>query len=369
MQHDRYAARRDRLLRRLKTAGVDALIVASPVNVRYLTGFTGEDSALVVGRGLAVLVSDSRFQTQISEECPALEAYIRSTIQTLTEAVAEVVAAAKLSAVGFESRSTSYAQWESLTAFVKRLKLVPQIDQVEALRVVKDAGEVGQIRDAIRQAERGFALLKASLRGELTELQAANELEHAMRRFGARGASFETIVAVGRRAALPHARPTAACIADAEFVLVDWGATNAEGYRSDLTRVLATGTISPKLQKLHGVVLKAQQQAIDAIRPGVKGVEVDAVARECIAKAGWGKYFGHGLGHGIGLEIHEGPRLSRASKDILKAGMVVTVEPGIYLPGWGGIRIEDDVLVTRTGHEVLTSLSREMTCETLTAEK
>jgi Xaa-Pro aminopeptidase len=230
---------------------------------------------------------------------------------------------------------------------------------VETLRQIKDADEINQIREAIRQAERGFAMLKASLSGSMSELQAANELEQAMRRFGARQASFETIIAVGDRAALPHARPTSARIEEAAFVLVDWGATNIQGYRSDLTRMVATGTISPKLEKLHGVVLNAQQRAIKAIRPGIAASEVDSVGREVIAKAGWGKNFGHGMGHGIGLEIHEGPRLSRISKDVLKPGMVVTVEPGIYLPGMGGIRIEDDILVTRDGHEVLSSLSRD----------
>jgi|HubBroStandDraft_6_1064221.scaffolds.fasta_scaffold11115_3 Xaa-Pro aminopeptidase len=362
MSHDRFAARRERLLRRLKTASVEALLVTSPFNVRYLTGFTGEDSALVIGRGLTVLVSDSRFETQISQECPGLEARIRPNTQPLTEAIAQVVVNAKLSKIGFEGRTTSYAQWESLSTAAKAVQLVQQADHVESLRIIKDSDEVFQIREAIHQAERGFNLLKASLRGEMSELQSANELEYAMRCFGAKQASFESIIAVGPRAALPHARPTNMRIDEANFVLIDWGATNIQGYHSDLTRVLATGTISPKLEKLHGVVLTAQQRAIEAIRPGIAAAEVDSIGREVIAKAGWGKNFGHGLGHGIGLEIHEGPRFSRASKDILKAGMVVTVEPGIYLPGFGGTRIEDDVLVTRDGHEVLSSLPREFAC-------
>jgi Xaa-Pro aminopeptidase len=359
MAQDRFAARRHRLLRQLKTAALDALLVSSPYNVRYLTGFTGEDSILVVGPSLTVLVSDSRFETQIAQECPKLDTHIRTSTQTLIEAVAQVVARARLSAIGFESRTTSYSQWESLTASLKSLTLVPQADQVETLRQLKDADEILQIREAIRQAERGFGLLTASLRGEMSELQAANELEQAMRRFGARQASFDTIIAVGQRAALPHARPTSVRIDEANFVLVDWGATSVQGYRSDLTRMVATGTISPKLEKLHGVVLNAQQKAIAAIRPGIAASEVDSIGREVIGKAGWGKNFGHGLGHGIGLEIHEGPRFSPISKDVLKAGMIITVEPGIYLPGVGGIRIEDDVLVTRNGHEVLSTLPRE----------
>jgi Xaa-Pro aminopeptidase len=359
MPQDRFAVRRDRLVRQLKTTGVEALLVTSPFNVRYLTGFTGEDSNLLIGAGLTVLVSDSRFETQISQECPGLDVNIRTSTQTLNQAVGSVLAAAKLSVIGFEGRTTTYSQWESLTAAVKSTQLVPQSDQVETLRQIKDADEIAQIREAIRQAERGFAVLKSSLCGEMTEQQAANELEQAMRRFGAKQASFDTIIAVGPRAALPHARPTSVRVEEANFVLVDWGATNVQGYRSDLTRMLATGTISPKLEKLHGVVLNAQQRAIEAICPGILASDVDTIGRDVITKAGWGKNFGHGLGHGIGLEIHEGPRLSRISKDILKPGMVVTVEPGVYLPGVGGIRIEDDVLVTRNGHEVLTSLPRE----------
>lgn len=360
MSHDRFAARRDRLLRRLKSAGVDALLVTSPVNVRYLTGFTGEDSFLVLGKSLAVLISDSRFTTQIVQECPKLEAHIRPRVKTLIDAVAGIVIRAKLRRLGFESQATSYSQWESLTTAVKPLELVPLTDHIEALRSIKDPDEIRQIREAIHQAERGFGLLKAALRPDITELEAAHELEQAMRRFGANGASFETIVAVGARAALPHGRPTSARIGEADFVLIDWGAANAAGYHSDLTRVVATGTISPKLEKLYGVVLSAQQRGIEAIRPGVAAGAVDAAARREIAKAGLDKNFGHGLGHGIGLEIHEAPRLSQNSKTELKPGMVVTVEPGVYLPGWGGIRIEDDVLVTRNGHEVLTSLPRDL---------
>jgi Xaa-Pro aminopeptidase len=357
---DRPASRRDRLLRGLKSAGADALLVTSPVNVRYLTGFTGEDSFLVVGRGLTVLVSDSRFETQIAEECPSLDAHIRPRTQTLAEAVAAVLARAKLRKLAFESSTTSYAQWQALEQAVKPLELVPQTDLVETLRLIKDEDELAEIRQAIQQAERGFQLLKASLEPDMTEQDAANELERAMRRFGAKQAAFDTIVAAGPRAALPHARPTPARIGDSGFLLVDWGARNSAGYHSDLTRMIVTGTISPKLEKLYRVVLQAQRRGIEAVRPGALGGEVDSAARDAIRQAGWGKNFGHGLGHGIGLEIHEGPRVSQNSKVELKPGMIVTVEPGIYLPGWGGIRIEDDVLVTRTGHEVLSSLPRDL---------
>jgi Xaa-Pro aminopeptidase len=187
----------------------------------------------------------------------------------------------------------------------------------------------------------------------------AAEIEYQARRFGAKALSFPAIVAVGPRAALPHATPTAAQLKSNDFVLIDWGA-NSGLYMSDLTRVIVTGKISPKLRKVYGVVLTAQLAAIDAIRPGVTCEEVDRVARKIISKAGFGRAFGHGLGHGTGLEIHEAPRLAAGQKTKLRPGMIVTVEPGIYLPGWGGVRIEDDILVTRTGHEVLSDVPKQL---------
>jgi Xaa-Pro aminopeptidase len=201
--------------------------------------------------------------------------------------------------------------------------------------------------------------MRSTLRPEMTEKEAADELEHQFRLFGAKNASFPSIVAVGARAALPHATPTRKRIGDDDFVLVDWGA-NEGLYCSDLTRVLVTGKMSPKFEKIYHVVLEAQTRAIAAVRPGVLAHDVDNVARSWIAKAGFGRRFRHGLGHGLGLLVHEGPRLAVKNQTILKPGMVVTVEPGIYLPGWGGIRIEDDVLVTRTGHEVLTGSPKRL---------
>jgi len=360
MNIDRFASRRDKLVRNLRAAEADALLVTNPTNVRYLTGFSGEDSYLVIGANLTVLISDGRFATQIAEECPGLEAEIRSPRETILEAVARVVRKASLHKLAFESEATSYAQFEKLSARVKSVEKIPLADPVETLRLIKDAGEVEQIREAVRQAERGFDVLRASITPEMTERDAAHQLEHAMRQFGANRASFEPIVAVGERSALPHARPTLRRLGEADFVLVDWGASNEQGYKSDLTRVLVTGKISPKLEKIYRVVLNAQRRGIEAVRPGARGCDVDQAARQIIAKAGWGRYFRHSLGHGIGLDIHEGPRLATTSDVLLQPGMVVTIEPGVYLPGWGGVRIEDDVLVTRKGCEVLTSVSKEL---------
>ena len=211
----------------------------------------------------------------------------------------------------------------------------------------------------MQYAEKAFGVVRASFRPDKTEKQIADELECQLRLFGAASSSFATIVGVGPRAALPHATVTDRPISSSDFVLIDWGADGGL-YKSDLTRVLVTGRISPKLERVYRVVLEAQRVGIEAIRPGVIAEEVDRAARQVIFEAGFGRYFGHGLGHGLGLDVHEAPRLAADSRVVLRPGMVVTVEPGIYLPGWGGVRIEDDVLVTRTGYEVLTSVPKEL---------
>jgi Xaa-Pro aminopeptidase len=305
----------------------------------------------------AFLLSDPRYTTQISEECSGIEVEIRSVKMNMLELVTRVVGQLGVEHLAIEADSITVGLCERIANKLPKISLVPLSNVVERLRMVKDKEEIAEIRRAIDQAERAFAVLRASLRPEQTEKEVADNLEHQMRQFGAKGASFQSIIAVGPRAALPHARPTGKRIGEADFVLIDWGADSL--YKSDLTRVLVTGKISPKLERIYGVVLNAQLRGIEAIGPGVSCQDVDSAARKVIEDAGFGKHFGHGLGHGIGLDIHEGPRLGQNQKNILEPGMVVTVEPGIYLPGWGGVRIEDDVLVTKTGHEVLTSVPKQ----------
>ncbi len=352
-----YAARRDKLRRTFRKAGVDALLVTNFTNVTYLTGFTGDDSfLLLLGKG-AILVSDPRYTTQLEEECPDIEAAIRPPGVGMLEGVTQAIGRSRVSKLGIEANSMTVALRDQIGAALPKTTLVPLADAVERLRVVKDKDEIAQIRRAIWCAERAFGVLRASLRPERSEKEVADELENQIRLYGGKTSSFPSIIAVGARAALPHARPTDQKIGAADFVLVDWGADC--GYKSDLTRVLVTGKISPKLERIYRVVLSAQEQAIAAISAGRSCHEVDQVARNVIAKAGFGRNFGHGLGHGIGLEIHEAPRLAANQHLKLEAGMVVTVEPGIYLPGFGGVRIEDDVLVTKGGCEVLTTLDKQ----------
>ncbi len=354
-----YQTRRDRLRRLVRAAGADALLVTNVTNVGYLTGFTGDDSYLLIGRGHTGILSDPRYTTQLQEECPGIDLAIRSPEVPQSEWVARCVKSAGIGRLGVEAQSITVALCGLLERQLPDCVMVSTTGLVEELRMVKDRREITSIRDAIRLAERAFDVIRAALRPDQTEQEVAADLEYQLRRFGAEGCSFPSIVAVGPRAALPHATPTRKRIGDGDFVLVDWGA-RGDRYVSDLTRIVVTGKISPKLRRVYGVVLKAQLAAIRAIKPGATCGQVDRAARSIIEKAGFGAAFGHGLGHGIGLEVHEAPGLRRRAKAVLKPGMVVTVEPGIYLPGWGGVRIEDDVLVTRSGHEVLTSVAKPL---------
>lgn len=356
----RYPARREKLRKAMKKDKLPAVLICSEVNVRYLTGFTGDSSWLLLTADREVILSDGRFTTQLEEECPDIPMAIRPVQQTLLQLAAEQIRGLSVSVCGFEATAISYDVATHLEEAVDTPDLIPVKGLVEPLRAIKDPDEIREIREAIRQAEKGFDYLKASLTAEMTELTASFALEEGMRRFGAICTGFDSIIAVGERAALPHARPGLSKCNQAPFLLVDWGARTAGGYVSDLTRMIITGSISSKLQRLYEVVKKSQQAAIEKIRPGVAATEVDRAARAVMEQHGVADHFNHGLGHGFGLQVHESTRLSPNSADVLSPGMVITVEPGVYYPGWGGIRLEDDILVTRDGHEVLSSLPREL---------
>ncbi len=354
-----FTVRRRKLRTLVRQAPADALLVTNFKNVTYLTGFTGDDSYLLATLDDEQLVTDMRYSTQLAEECPGLALEIRPPGLSMLKAVTKVVKRAKIERLGIEGASATVSFQLSLAKALPNVEIVVTENLVERLRIVKDRDEIEATRLACQQARRAFDVVRASLTPNMTELDVAAELEYQARRFGAKALSFPPIVAVGARAALPHATPTLRRLGESDFALVDWGA-NSGLYMSDLTRIVVTGRISPKLRKIYAVVLKAQLAAIDAIRPGRTGEQVDRVARRIITRAGYGKAFGHGLGHGTGLEIHEAPRLAVGQKTKLRPGMIVTVEPGVYVPGWGGVRIEDDVLVTRTGREVLSDVPKQL---------
>jgi Xaa-Pro aminopeptidase len=352
--------RREKLRAELRRENLDALLISAPTNVSYLSGFSGDSSVLILGTQRDLIVSDGRFGTQLAQECSDIEAVIRPPGQEMIPGLAHVIETAELKRVAFEATAWSVADYQALRAAVPTVELVAVIGWVEALRQVKDEGEIAAIREAVHCAEHAFTMLRAGLREGESEKDLADALEGNLRRCGASASSFPPIVAAGLRSALPHARPTStARVGPDDFVLIDWGAI-AQGYRSDLTRVIVTGKVAPRFEAIYRTVLAAQERGIAAIRPGVKAHDADASARAVIEEAGFGPLFSHGLGHGIGMEIHEAPRIRKGSDVQLEPGMVVTVEPGVYLPDWGGIRIEDDVLVTPDGCEVLSHVPKSL---------
>ena len=365
-----FPGRRGRLIQQLRDAGVDAFLITQPINVSYLTGFTGEASNLILSARKTILVSDGRFPNQLAEECPDLETFIRPPSQTLADATAKVLGQLGVHGVEFESAHVTVNDAQTLADLAKTIEWRPAMGRVEKLRQVKDDGEIAQIREAIEIAEMAFEMIRSMMRPENTEKELADSLEYSIRISGGKCGSFPNIVAVGPRAALPHAPPTSKRVSEAPLLLVDWGASGPFFYKSDLTRVLLTHNNSPinsvrrpldaKIQEVYEVVLNAQRAAIQAVRPGVPVQSVDAAARQVIADAGYGDYFTHSVGHGIGMQVHEAPLMKPGAEMQLQPGMIVTIEPGIYLPDEFGIRIEDDLLVTPDGAEVLTSVPRDL---------
>jgi Xaa-Pro aminopeptidase len=346
------------LLGRLAERDLDALLVSNLVNVRWLTGFTGTNAAAVAGAGVRRFVTDFRYLTQAADQVG--DDWQREIATDLLARVADGIDDDTPLRLGFDDEDLSVKLHAKLAdALPASVDLVAAGGLVEKLRAVKDAGEIDKIRAAAQLAD---AALEEVLAGGLvgrTEQEIALEIEFAIRRRGAEGVSFRPIIASAEHGALPHAVPRDVAIAPDTLVVIDWGA-QLDGYASDCTRTFATGDLDPRDRAIYDVVLRAQEAALAALRPGPTGKEIDAIARAIIDDAGHAEHFGHGLGHGVGLEVHEGPRLSKQGSDVLAAGNIVTVEPGVYLPGAVGVRIEDLVAITPEGHEVLNGLPKEL---------
>jgi Xaa-Pro aminopeptidase len=348
----------DRLAAEIADRGLDALLVTNLVNVRWLTGFTGSNAAAVVGRDLRRFVTDFRYLTQAAAQLD--ESWSREISPDLLAAVVAQLPGEGTLRLGFDDAAMSVREHRRLASLVRDdVELVPAGGAVERLRAIKDAAELEKIRAAARLADATLEeVLGRGLVGR-TERDVALDLEFTMRRMGAEAASFPPIVAAAEHGAHVHAVPRDVEIPEGTLVVVDWGA-QLDGYASDCTRTFATGDLDPRDRAMYDLVLRAQEAALAAVRPGPIGKEVDAVARQIIDAAGHAEHFGHGLGHGVGLEVHEGPRLSKQGEDALAPGQVVTVEPGVYVPGAVGVRIEDLVAVTEDGHEVLSGLPKDL---------
>ena len=353
------SARADRLIALLSDAGVDALLVTNLVNVRYLTGYTGSNGVALIGPDVRAFATDFRYVEQAAEEVDPAFDRVRAP-QDLLDAIAEALPQPELR-LGFEEANLSVRDHGRLRERLpEAVELVGVHGLVEGLRAIKSPAELAAIRAASELAGAAFTRLISDRFVGRTERELATALEFEMRRLGAERASFEPIVAAGPHGALPHATPRDAQIGSGQLVVIDWGA-QLDGYCSDCTRTVATAALNGRGAEIYQLVLEAQLRSLEAVAAGASGREVDAVARRVIEAGGHGEHFGHGLGHGVGLEVHEAPRLAQRSESVLEVGNVVTVEPGVYLPGELGVRIEDLVVVTEEGCEILTPLSKAVT--------
>lgn len=355
-----YAARLTRLRQAMRNAEVDALLISNANDIRYLTPFSGEDSAAVLTGKRLVLISDSRF----AEEIEPLSQWLDIALRTgpIAGKIGDVAGDLKVSRLGVQAEHLTIAQRRNVAKALDGRSIVETEGLLSTLRAVKDEVEIQIIRKAVKCQQEALRATLADLRAGQSESQIAARLEFEMKQRGASDAAFSTNVSAKANSSKPHYSPSERVkLTRGKALLIDWGA-RVEGYCSDMTRTWAIGSMPRKIGEIYRIVLEAQLAGIAAVGPGASCRDVDAAARKVINDAGYGENYGHGLGHGIGLDVHEAPSLSpRAEeRDVLKAGMVVTVEPGIYLPGVGGVRIEDDVLVTDKGHRVLSDWPKDV---------
>ncbi len=344
----------------LKDRGIDALLVTKDANIRYVSGFTGSESYVVLSEAGRVFITDLRYTEQAADECHGFEVLpYRSPHPPLGETLGSVATKFGIKRLGFEGDSISFDLYSKIAEALKGVEMIPSSGVVEELRYTKSPEEICRVKRAAEIADMAFNHILGVLRPGVTEKDIEFELECFMRKNGAFSAGFATIIASGPRSSLPHAVPSNRKIQQGDFVTMDFGALY-EGYRSDMTRTIVVGRPDDRQREVYDIVKRAQEAGMRAVKAGVKGSEPDRAARSVIEAAGLGECFGHGLGHGVGLEIHEEPRMSRESNSILSTGCIVTVEPGVYIPGWGGVRIEDTVLVLDEGCEALTLSPKEM---------
>ena len=341
----------------LTTDGLDAILITQPENRRYLSGFTGSTGVLLISQDQAVLATDFRYYEQVEKQAPDFRlAKVTARFETLLPELIQQVGA---KTVGFESAHLTVEQHREWREVAEDFELLPTKELAQKIRAIKDEGELGKIKKAIALADQAIAHIADFIEPGMTEKEVAWELEVFMRTHGAEKLAFDIIVGSGPNGAMPHATVSERVIRAGKPIVIDMGAV-IDGYNSDLTRTICAGRPDDKFKEIYDIVLEAQLTAEQSIRPGMQGKQADAIARKVIEEAGYGENYGHGLGHGVGLAVHEKPGVGRLSEDVLEPGMVFTVEPGIYLPGWGGVRIEDIVVMREDGVEVLTQARKEL---------
>ncbi|MBT2574462.1 aminopeptidase P family protein [Bacillus sp. ISL-51] len=337
--------------------GIDGILVTSAANLQYMTGFTGSSGLAVISGERAAFITDFRYTEQAKAQVKGFEIieHSGSLIQTAADTILEF----GIKKLGFEQNSMTYGTYASYHAVLNEAEMVPVADSVEKLRLIKSSEEIKILEEAAKIADDAFEHILTFIKPGISEISVANELEFYMRHQGADGSSFDMIVASGIRSSLPHGVASGKLIENGDFVTLDFGAYY-KGYCSDITRTVAVGEPSDKLKEIYQVVFDAQALGVQHIKPGMTGKEADALTRDHISAKGYGQYFGHSTGHGLGMEVHESPGLSFRSSAVLEPGMAVTIEPGIYIPELGGVRIEDDIIITEDGNRTITHSPKEL---------
>jgi Xaa-Pro aminopeptidase len=340
-----------------KKNNLNVLIVTEINHVRYLSGYTGSNGIVVIASPKAYFLTDFRYTVQAQKEVKDCKVIIVSR-QLVTE-LPKLPIFNKGAKVGFEADFVSVNFLSKLKELLPDVDLKPTTGLVESLSITKDSEEIRRVKKAVRIADKAFGEIIGILKPGVMEKDIALEIEYKMRKLGAEKESFETIIASGQRSAMPHGRASEKKLRKGDFVTLDFGCL-FHGYASDITRTVVLGKATEKQKKIYNIVLAAQKTACKAVKPGMPCNRLDGIARDMIMKAGYGDYFGHGLGHGVGMLVHDRPVLSPQSNDVLESGMIVTIEPGIYISNWGGVRIEDDVLVTSNGGQILSKSPKDL---------
>lgn len=347
----------ERLKKYMNDLDIDSVIICKPENRRYISGFTGTSGYVIITTKGRYIATDFRYLEQVSKQCEGFNIIELNSSHSIFDVLKEL----KVRRLGIEDDFVTLQFVKKLEEKCNEISIVPLNGAIENIRMIKDKDEINLIRKAAEITDKAFNHILGFIKVGVKELDIAIELEYFMKKLGAEGPSFRFIVASGKRSAMPHGVASDKIIEEGDFVTIDMGCVY-KGYCSDMTRTIVMGKANEKQKNIYNIVLEAQEKSLKAIRPGIQGYEVDKVAREIISSYGYGENFGHGLGHGVGLEIHENPRLAQneMGKIALKPGMVITDEPGIYIPNFGGVRIEDLVLITDDGYEVLSKSTKEL---------
>lgn len=348
-------ARINQLRTVLQDKGLGAILISKPENRRYISGFTGSTGYALITQEEAIFITDFRYTEQATSQCKGYKIVEFSRTKPITDVLKEL----EISRIGIEEDFVSYGQYLDYTEKLDYVQLVPLKGAITKLRSIKSAEEIEYIQTAASIADEAFTHILTFIKPGMTETEVALELEVFMKRKGATGVSFESIVASGKRSSLPHGVASNKVIEAGDLITLDFGCIY-KGYCSDMTRSFVLGQATEKQKEIYNVVLEAQETALKAVAPGLKGSQLDQIARDIIQEKGYGEYFGHGLGHGVGLEVHELPHVNSQGEALMEPGMIITIEPGVYIPDYGGVRIEDLVVVTENGYQVLSKSTKEL---------